>query len=109
MIQWAILIAVKGLKFAIFGALALVSHTADLGGCGDQCAQPIGPGQREVIVLSHDAELVPVMPAIPAVANAETVVVTTRAARIQRLVPPVRVEMTFTPDLLHPPTRDPSL
>jgi len=113
MIDWTILAAVKILKFAVFGAMSLASFVADLGGCtAEQSACLDTTATVTAVVMQHptgatwsvEDPVVPVAPCAP-----ETIHVASKLERIGRLAPPVRVEITFTPDLLTPPTRDPSL
>ncbi len=112
MIDWTILAAIKILKFAVFGTMSLASFVADLGGCTAEQSACLDT-TTVTAVVTHPAgaawcaEAPPVVAVVPS--PPETVRVATRLERIGRLAPPVRVEITFTPDLLTPPTRDPSL
>lgn len=105
MMEWAIVVAVQGLKLVILGALALVSHVADF---STDCCPTVADSASVAVLQETEATFaLPVEVEVPD-AHA-TAAAARRAVRIQRLVPPVRVEITFTPDLLHPPTKDPSL
>lgn len=121
MVNWTILAAVKILKLAVFGAMSMVSFVADIGGCtAEQTActdtttvtavafHPAGApwsAGAPVVVRSADS----VSASVDVASVDEAIRVAERLERIGRLAPPVRVEIIFTPDLLTPPTRDPSL
>ncbi len=103
MTDWLILISVKALKLAIMGTLAVASQFAS--------------DDDRHVRLSYSAAtefIGPTQLAVPKPGEftgpiAFRAVRTSREERIRRLVPPIRVEMMFTPDLLTPPSRDLSL
>jgi len=141
MMQWAILMTVKGLKFLVLGMLTLISQVVEPACTTVPCTYTVDATRVEVVLLANEDRVAAVEAAEAgaaiAAAHADRIaaaLAATResthagsalpaappdgpeapaavppAERIQRLVPPVRVEMTFTPDLLHPPRRDPSL
>ncbi len=88
MTDWLILASVKILKTAILAAVSLVSTIAT--GIHPDCP----PDTTQVTLMPPPA-------AVPRAPDP--------AESVHRAIPPVRVEMTFTPDLLRPPTRDLSL
>ena len=111
MVQWAILAAVKVMKFSILAILSLVSHLADSESQDVSAVMDTVPAVEVAAVVIHTEDhavihAVPVRLCVPEAPEAPTA---PAAVRVGRLVPALRVEMTFTPDLLVRPVRDPSL
>jgi hypothetical protein len=120
MTDWVILTAVKILKVALLGALSLVSGAVDGATVHPPCSRLVVvtaatyPGPVSIDAIRTARAPAPVAaplvtaPTPPAEVKIERVKLR-GSERIQRLVPPVRVEMTLGPDLLTPPRRDLSL
>ncbi|HMB69141.1 MAG TPA: hypothetical protein VKU85_07505 [bacterium] len=97
MMDLIVLAAAKLLKTSILGALWLVSLMSGTLECpGDAETALLVECPVEVAVVTHVEPLPLPMPA-PVLEPGD---------RIRHLAPPIRVEMTFTPDLLRPPTKD---
>ena len=90
MIDWMILAAVKVVKLAVLGLVAVATSLAPC--CTDPASEqavvaPLPPEAIPVVVSVERPEIVPV---------AVTV-------EVKRIAPPVRIETILSPDLLVPP------
>ncbi|GJM44992.1 MAG: hypothetical protein DHS20C21_18340 [Gemmatimonadota bacterium] len=108
MTTFLVLAAAKLLKITILGTLALVSqvthsecmtssHSCVPSAPSSSVARSV-PGDEDFTHLAVVTHVTPL--------EAPVLELSGRALRIRRLAPPIRVEMTFSPDLLNPPARD---
>jgi hypothetical protein len=127
MIEWLILTSVKILKTALLTGISLVSSLATGNSdapktpCDSVCvvvihdSSDVSGSIRAVEMVREDVRFrtmgvressIPVPTPQPTRAP---IPAPTPETELRYRVPPIRVEMTFTPDLLRPPSRDLSL
>ena len=91
MIDWMILAAVKVVKAAVLGLVALATSLAT---STDHCTEhtQVAPVPQEAIPLVVSVEVLEADAAV-----------TAAVVEVKRLAPPVRIETILSPDLLVPP------
>jgi len=92
MIDWMILAAVKVVKLAVLGLVALSTSIAPC--CTD-------PASEQAVLAPPAPEGIPVVVSIEVPEIEAPVAVV--AIEVKRLAPPVRIETILSPDLLVPP------
>lgn len=123
MIEWLILTSVKILKTALLTGISLVSSLAT--GISDAPKTPcdsvcvvvihdssdVSGSIREVEMVREDVRFrtMGVRESSIPVPTPQQNLAPIPETELRYRVPPIRVEMTFTPDLLRPPSRDLSL
>jgi hypothetical protein len=105
MIDGMILLAVHAAKVAILALVGLVPHVTDAPCLGVRCdpGEVRAPVPAVVITTGEAGAALGVQ--VPAGTVEAAIAAADHAARIRQLVPPVRVEIAFPPDLLHPPEK----